>query len=201
MRTVAAIDTSQHLLWLGSRSFGVVALILVAVAVGLGLALSTRISGRPGASSRIKTLHEAVSLVSLLAIIGHGMLLLGDSYLRPSWIQIAVPFLLPNHTLWTGIGVIAGWLALLFTASFYLRRRIGVALWRKLHRFTPLVFALGLAHTMGSGTDSGSVWLILMLALAAAPVALVGGLRVIRLADPPTGAVTSGPDSGPRATA
>lgn len=172
-------DPSQHLFWLGSRALGIVAMLLVSVSVGFGLALSVRIGGRPGMPARLKTLHEAVALISLIAIAGHGLLLLGDSYLHPSISQIAVPFLLPNKTPWTGLGVIAGWLAMLFGLSFYVRKRIGVKLWRKLHRWTILVFILGLVHTIGSGTDGRSAWLIAMLALAAAPVALIGSLRVL----------------------
>ena len=177
----AAVGTDQHLLWLGSRSLGVVAMVLVSISVGLGLALSVKVSGRPGMASRLKTLHEAVALVSLFAIAGHGLLLLGDGYLHPTLAQIAVPFLLPNHPVWTGLGVVAGWLTLLFTVSFYLRGRIGIRLWRRVHRWTIVVFGLGLAHTFGSGTDTGSAWLVALLALAAAPVGLVGGLRLIKL--------------------
>ena len=179
--SLALVGTGQHLLWLGSRSLGVVAMVLVSVSVGLGLALSAKVSGRPGMASRLRTLHEAVALVSIVAIAGHGLLLLGDAYLRPTLAQVAVPFLLPNHPVWTGLGVIAGWLALLFTVSFYVRERIGIRLWRKLHRWTIVVFGLGLVHTLGSGTDSGSTWLIALLALAAVPVALVGGLRLVKL--------------------
>lgn len=184
MSPLAQIQTNQHLLWLGSRSLGIVAMVLVSASVGLGLALSARVRGRPGIASRFKTLHEAVALVSLIAIAGHGLLLLGDNYLHPTLAQISIPFLLPNHTLWTGIGVIAGWLALLFTLSFYVRQRIGVSLWRRIHRWTVVVFGLGLIHTIGAGTDSRSAWLIVVLALVTVPVALVGGLRLIKLAGP-----------------
>jgi methionine sulfoxide reductase heme-binding subunit len=172
-------DPSQHLFWLGSRALGIVAMLLVSVSVGFGLALSVRIGGKPGMPARLKTLHEAVALVSLIAIGGHGLLLLGDSYLHPSIAQVAIPFLLPNRTSWTGLGVIAGWLAMVLGLSFYVRKRIGVKLWRKLHRWTILVFILGLVHTIGSGTDGHSAWLIAMLALVAAPVALIGSLRVL----------------------
>lgn len=173
-------DPTQHLFWLGSRSLGIVAMLLVSVSTGFGLALSVRASNRPGAAARFKTLHESVALVSLFAIVGHGLLLIGDSYLHPTLSQIAIPFTLANNTLWTGVGVIAGWLALVLGLSFYVRKKIGVALWRKLHRFTILVFGLGIAHTIGSGTDGRAAWLIAMLALVALPVALLGGLRLTR---------------------
>lgn len=172
-------DPGQHIFWLASRSLGIVAILLVSVSVGLGLALSLRLDARPGASARVKTLHEAVALTSLVAIVAHGLLLLGDSYLHPGLVAVAVPFVLSHQPVWTGLGVIAGWLAILLGLSFYVRRWIGVKLWRKLHRLTIVVFALGVVHTIGAGTDGGSTWLIATVAIAAAPVALLGGLRLL----------------------
>lgn len=77
-------------------------------------------------------------------------------------------------------GITSGYLAALLGLSFYARRRIGAKRWRKLHRATPAVYALGLVHTFGSGTDQGVIWLrIVMLASAAAAIALIA-MRVRR---------------------
>jgi DMSO/TMAO reductase YedYZ heme-binding membrane subunit len=57
------------------------------------------------------------------------------------------------------------------------RRWIGVKVWRWLHRWTLAVYGLGIVHTLGSGTDATSAWLIALLALTAAPVAVVATLR------------------------
>jgi sulfoxide reductase heme-binding subunit YedZ len=173
----AVVDPSQHLFWLGSRSLGIVALLMAASSVGLGLALSMRIDSRPGAASRLRVVHESIALISLVAIGGHG-LLLGDSFLHPTLAQVTVPFAFNYRQPWMGLGLIAGWLALAFTLSFYVRKQIGTALWRKLHRWTFLVFVLGLVHALGTGTDSRSTWLIALLGLAAAPVILLGARRL-----------------------
>lgn len=178
-RTQSLTDPTQHLFWLGSRSLGIVAMVLVSVSVGLGLAMSARLGARPGATARLKTLHEAVALTSMIAIVGHGLLLLGDSYLKPNLAQIAIPFTLTHRPAWTGIGVLAGWLALFLGLSFYVRRWIGVRLWRWLHRWTIAVYVMGIAHTIGSGTDGTSIWLVVMLALAAVPVVFIGAYRLI----------------------
>lgn len=178
MIATGLLDPGDHLFWLGSRALGIVAMLLVSVSMGLGLALSTRLGQRPGSAARFKVLHEAVALVSLVAIAGHALLLLGDNFLHPTIAQVTVPFLLPDHTFWTGIGVIAGWLAVVFALSYYVRKQIGTKLWRKLHRWTVLVFALGIGHTIGSGTDGRTTWLIVMLALVSVPVALIGSLRL-----------------------
>lgn len=174
----ALSDPSAHAFWLASRGLGVVAMLLLSVAVGLGLTLGGRMATRPGAAAWLKTAHEAVTLTALGAIAGHGLLLLGDTYLHPSLAQIAVPFTLPSQPFWTGVGVIGAWLAALLGLSFYVRSWIGVATWKRLHRWTLLAYALSLAHTIGSGTDAHSTWLIGLLAASTGGVVALAARRV-----------------------
>jgi sulfoxide reductase heme-binding subunit YedZ len=180
-------DPGQHLFWIASRALGVVALLFVAVSVGMGLAMSMRSAKGPGAMARLKTLHEAAALTALLAIAGHGLTLLGDSYLRPGLSGIVVPFAMPHQPLWTGLGVIGGWLAALFGLTFYVRRWIGPKLWRKMHRWTLAVYVLAVAHTLGTGTDSASLWLVIILIATIAPLAVMAALRYLPGDDPPRG--------------
>ena len=170
-------DPGPHLFWLASRSLGVVAMLLVSAAVACGLALSGRMSRRPGASSWLKTAHEALTLTALGAIAGHGLLLLGDPYLHPGLSGITLPFALASQSVWTGVGIIGAWLAAILGLSYYARRWIGVAAWRWLHRWTLLAYVLCLAHSIGSGTDSRSAWLLVLFAAMTVPVITVGAVR------------------------
>jgi methionine sulfoxide reductase heme-binding subunit len=172
-------DPSHHLFWLSSRAFGVVAMVLVSLSVGVGLALAARLGRRPGLPARLKRLHESLALAGLIAIAAHGLLLLGDSYLRPGLAGIALPFALASQPVWTGVGIIAGWLAAIIGLSFYVRRWIGVAVWRWLHRWTIAVYLLGIAHTLGSGTDATSAWLLALLGITALPAAFVWTYRLL----------------------
>jgi sulfoxide reductase heme-binding subunit YedZ len=175
----STIDPGQHIWWLASRSIGVVAMVLVSLSMAFGLALSGRFLHGPGVAVRTKTLHEALALSGLLAIVLHGLLLLPDPYLRPGLAGISVPFALASQPVWTAVGVVAGWLAAIVTLSFYVRRWIGVAVWRWLHRWTFAVYVMGLAHTLGSGTDAGEAWLLATLGLTTAPVLVVGTHRAL----------------------
>jgi methionine sulfoxide reductase heme-binding subunit len=177
-------DPGQHLFWLGSRAFGVVALLMSAFSVGLGLAMSGRMSDDPGYT---KKLHEATALTALLAIAAHGLLLLGDTYLKPGLAGILVPFATPVDGFWTGLGIIAGWLAAILGLSFYARRWIGNTAWRRMHRWTLAVYVLGAAHTLGSGTDSGSIWLLAIVIATAAPILLFALARFFPPADRASG--------------
>jgi methionine sulfoxide reductase heme-binding subunit len=179
LRSSSYTDPSQHVFWLASRAVGVVALILVALSVGIGLALSGRISREPGAPSWFKHLHESVALISLVAIAAHGLLLLGDGYLKPGLSGIAIPFQISVSSFWTGIGIIAGWLAALLGLSFYARCWITTRVWRWMHRWTLAVYVLGVAHALRSGTDARSMWLLAIVGATAAPIVFTATYRYL----------------------
>jgi sulfoxide reductase heme-binding subunit YedZ len=172
------IDPGQHLWWLASRSMGVVAMVLVSMSVAVGLAMSGKLVRGPGVASRLRTMHESLALSGLFAIGLHGLLLLPDTYLRPGLAGIAIPFVSSHSRLWTALGVTAGWMSAVITASFYVRRWIGVKAWRWLHRWTLGVWVLGIAHTLGSGTDAGAAWLVAMLSISTVPVLVAGAHRL-----------------------
>ena len=127
--------------WLASRSAGIVAMIAVSASVLIGLLMANNLPRRRGAKKRLLALHESTALVGLLAISLHGLLLLGDSWVKPGLTGIAVPFTMSYRPEFTGLGIIAGWGAAALGLSFYVRRHIGGALWRKLHRLTIAVWA------------------------------------------------------------
>lgn len=170
-------DPGQHVFWIASRSLGVVALVLVAVSVGLGLAVASGLVKGVGPRARVKQLHEATALAGLLAIAGHGLALLGDSYLHPGIAGIAVPFVGAYRALWTGLGIVGGYLAAILGLTFYVRGRIGPRLWRRMHRWTLAVYVLGVIHTIGAGTDTGTPWLVAILIATAAPIVLFATIR------------------------
>ncbi len=102
------------------------------------------------------------------------MTLLGDSFLKPGLTGIAIPLAIDYRPFFVATGIVGGYLAALLGLSFYARRRIGGKRWRKLHRATPVVYVLGLVHTLGAGTDASSSWLrAFMLATAVPALALL----------------------------
>jgi sulfoxide reductase heme-binding subunit YedZ len=172
-------DPISHLWWLASRASGVVALILVTISVGIGLTMSAKLMRKRGLGPKLAAIHEQTALAGLIAIGVHAVTLLGDPWLHPSLAGIAVPFAMGYRTFFTGLGIIGGWLAALLGLSFYVRRHIGPALWRKAHRATVVVYVLGLIHTIGAGTDAGTPWLGWFMALTAIPMAALFVRRVI----------------------
>jgi methionine sulfoxide reductase heme-binding subunit len=171
----AATAVGPHLFWITSRAAGIAALILSSASVCVGLSMGRRVKGVTGPDLRVT--HEALSLATLAALAVHGLTLLGDSFLKMSLSEVAIPFLGSYRTLWTSTGIIAFWGLALLGPSYYLRRRIGVARWKKLHRFTALAWLLGIVHSLGEGTDAGQAWFLAMTAIAVLPPLMLLGVR------------------------
>ena len=80
--------------------------------------------------------------------------------MSPSVADLTVPFVSSFNRLWTSVGIACGWDA--DPRSLLLRRaRIGVQRWRRLHRFTAVVWLASIAHALGKGTDAGQAWFLL----------------------------------------
>ena len=182
--------------WLASRSAGIVALLCVTGSVVLGLLMANNIPRRAGAKARLRPMHEAIALASLVALAVHGLSLLGDPWLRPGISGISIPFSSHYRPLYTGIGVIAGYGIALLGLSFYVRRQIGARRWRQIHRFTVAAYALAIIHVLGAGTDAGQRWLEVVLLASVAPVVILFAMRM--LSGPGTGSPPR-PRTPPRA--
>jgi sulfoxide reductase heme-binding subunit YedZ len=148
--------------------------------------MAGRLIRSPAARARATRLQEALALTGLMAIAAHGLLLLGDSYLRPGLAGVALPFAMPHRTLWTGLGVLGGWLTAIVGLSFYVRRWIGTRTWRWLHRWTFAVYGLSVVHTLGAGSDARSAWLLAILGATALPIAFAATFRLLSRKRPRT---------------
>ena len=166
--------------WLASRAAGIVALTCIAASVVLGLTMAGKVMQRPGLARKLVAVHEHTALAGLVATAVHGITLLGDSVFKPGLAGIAIPFVVDYRPAFTGMGIIAGWLAAALGLSFYARKRIGPQLWRKLHRATIVVYALAVAHTAGAGSDAGQLWLQAYLVATSAVVLFLLIMRMLK---------------------
>jgi sulfoxide reductase heme-binding subunit YedZ len=155
-----------------------VAYVLLSAAVVIGLAMALGLTP-PRARAVVRVAHERVALLALGAIAAHGVLLLGDPWLHPSATDLVVPFAIGYRPLWTGPGILAADLAAVLALSYYARARIGARRWRKAHRLIPVAWALAAVHVIGAGTDAGSLWLQVVLALTIAACLVLLAARAV----------------------
>jgi methionine sulfoxide reductase heme-binding subunit len=181
---VSGRDPVEFGWWLASRASGIVALVLIAASVTIGLAMAARAFRKPGLPKLLIAVHEHAALAALVAIAVHGLTLLGDAWLNPGPVGIAVPFAMEYEPVFTGIGIIGGYLAAILGLTFYVRRRVGTRRWRNLHRLTPLVYVLGVVHTLGAGTDAGTPWMPAILITTGTPILYLGIVRALPPARP-----------------
>jgi methionine sulfoxide reductase heme-binding subunit len=153
----------EHFFWITSRAAGIVALLASSAAVTAGLLIGAR-RGRD-----LRAVHETLALATIAALAVHALALLGDGYLRPTLADLAIPFVSAYERFWMAVGITGGWMMIVLGLSYYARGRIGVARWRSLHRLTAVAWILGIAHALGQGTDAGTAWFLLGLALFALP--------------------------------
>lgn len=171
-------DPTPHLFWITSRAAGFAALVLASLAVSAGLLMSTKLI--KGRTSELRAAHDTLALGTIVAIVVHGLALLGDQFLHPSIADIAIPFVSSYKTFWTSLGIVSGWALIVLGLSYYVRRWIGAVRWRKLHRFTALAWLAGLFHSLGEGTDAGQLWFLAMVALVAIPALALLATRLAR---------------------
>jgi methionine sulfoxide reductase heme-binding subunit len=171
-------DPTPHLFWITSRAAGFAALLLASLAVSAGVLMSTKLL--KGRTSELRSAHDTLALAAIVALLVHSVALLGDQFLHPSIADIAIPFVSGYKTFWTSLGIVGGWGLTLLGLSYYARRYMGAARWRKLHRFTALAWLAGLAHALGEGTDAGQLWFLAMTALVVIPALALLATRLAR---------------------
>jgi sulfoxide reductase heme-binding subunit YedZ len=152
-------------------------MVLASASVGVGLAMGGKLFKRFGGSDR-RHIHQILSLSVMVALAVHALALLGDTYLRPTLLDVTVPFALSYKTIPTSIGIVAAWSIVALGLSYYLRTKIGYQRWKAIHGFTVLAWIGGLVHTFTEGTDAGQLWFIALILLTAAPAFLLLVMRV-----------------------
>jgi sulfoxide reductase heme-binding subunit YedZ len=75
--------------------------------------------------------------------------------------------------------VIAAYLAALLGLTYYARGMIGPRRWRKLHRITPVIYVLAVAHLLGAGSDRGTIGVRLLVLGTAVPIGALLGVRLL----------------------
>lgn len=140
--------------WYVTRSAGLIAYLLMWLSTVWGIAVSSKSFDPVLHRTFTYDLHEFLSLLGIGFILLHIVVLLGDKYLPFSVAEILVPFISAYRPIWVGVGIIALYLTLLVSITFYLRRWIGLKTFRVIHVASYLGFFGAALHGLLSGTDS-----------------------------------------------
>jgi predicted ferric reductase len=159
--------TAAKSYWFVSRASGVLAYLLLTLSVLWGLMQSGAIL-RPIIPPVLALgMHNFLSWAALIMVALHALILLGDGFIKMGLVHLFIPFIAPYQPFWVGLGVIAFYLALLLSLSFYARRYIGQKTFRHFHYISYLAFILVTLHGLVSGTDSSHLLVLYVLSAGA----------------------------------
>jgi DMSO/TMAO reductase YedYZ heme-binding membrane subunit len=169
--------------WYLTRSTGAVALVLLTISVVLGILGSVRFSVAPRwPRFAIDALHRDTSLLVIAFVALHVITSVLDGFAPISLIDGLIPFRSPYRPLWLGLGAVSFDLLLALVATSLLRRRLGYRAWRAIHWLAYVSWPVAVLHTVGTGTDVKSWWLLLLTVLCVAAVLIAVLVRVGRAA-------------------
>lgn len=142
--------------WYLSRGSGIIAYVLLWLSMMLGTGITNKIGSLfPGLPATID-LHKFTSLLGLAFGFFHGFILLGDSFIGFTITQIFLPFSVTYLPFAVGLGQTALYLWLILDVSFYIRKKIGVKVWRAIHFASFGTFLSVLVHAILTGSDSST---------------------------------------------
>ena len=153
LNALFAVDSVQ-MWWYITRSAGIIAYLLLWFSTAWGLAVSNKILDPILHRMLTFDFHQFTSLIAIGFLILHISVLTFHRYLPFTWAQVLIPFIAPYRALWVGIGVIAFYLTILVTFTFYIRSRIGMRTFRTIHALSLVAYLGATLHGLYAGTDS-----------------------------------------------
>jgi hypothetical protein len=148
--------------WYLTRGTGVVALLLLTVGLVLGVMGPTAFRTSRLPRFAVSALHRNVTLLALALVVVHVVTTILDGYTPIGLRDAFVPFVASYRPVWLGLGAVAFDLLLALIATSLLRNRLGLRAWRAVHWLAYASWPVALLHSLGTGSDVRSAWLILL---------------------------------------
>lgn len=158
--------STELALWYVGRGTGVASLLLLTVVMVLGVGSR---SGRPVFGLprfAVVALHRTASLLSVAFLLVHVVTLWLDPQSALRVVDLLLPFDASYRPLWMGLGTLGLDLMAAIVVTSLLRQRIGVRAWRAVHWLAYLSWPVALGHTLGTGTDRTTWWLLTLSGLS-----------------------------------
>ena len=175
----ASVAANSQVYWYMARAAGVVAYLLLWGSVAWGILVSSKLVNDWVKPALVYELHKFLSILAMIVGLFHGLILLGDTYMNFSLLDILIPFRSAYQPFWVGLGILGFYLTAILVASFYIKKHLGHRTWRLLHFSSFGVWVMTTLHGLVAGTDTST---ILMKVIYTVAVVSVGYLLTHRLA-------------------
>ena len=184
--------TSSPIDWYAARAGGVAAYVLLTLNVSIGLLMTGKKAMKHWPRFALEDVHRFTGILTGTFVVLHITTVAIDSYLPFSPLSLAVPFISTYRPIWIGLGIVAAELLLaLAITNHYRNTKLSYRTWRRWHYVNFAVWTAATFHSIGSGTDRSTTWLLAIDAVAVGTVCALTTWRILRLSDR-TGAVVRG---------
>lgn len=163
MLSIAA-TTSPTAYWYLTRGTGTVALILLTLSVALGVANVRRVRTDRMPRFVLDAVHRNASLLAMAFLLVHILTSLLDGFAPIRLVDVIIPFVSAYRPLWLGFGALAFDLLAAIAVTSILRRRFGYRTWRIVHWAAYASWPVALLHGLGTGSDTKTGWMLLVVA-------------------------------------
>jgi predicted ferric reductase len=145
--------------WILIRASGIGAYLALFAAVAWGLIATTSFFSSRLVKSASILIHQVLGSVALALLAIHLTGLVLDRFVRFEVLDLFVPFRTDIRPLGVAFGIVAMYASVIVLASSWVRKRIPLTWWRRLHVLAAPAFAMTLIHGMVVGTDTTKGWL------------------------------------------
>jgi sulfoxide reductase heme-binding subunit YedZ len=170
---------SSQVFWFATRGAGIVSLILITVVVCLGILTVLRWQTQDWPRFLTAELHRNLALLSIVFLAIHIVTAVVDPFAKMGFLSAIVPFVSPYRPLWVGLGVLSVDLGVAVIITSLLRSRIGEQAWRVVHWAAYGAWPLAVIHSIGSGSDTWAVWMLVIHGSCIGAVALAVVWRLL----------------------
>ncbi|HEX9017608.1 MAG TPA: hypothetical protein VF806_00370 [Anaerolineaceae bacterium] len=145
---------SVQVMWYITRAAGLTSYLVLWLSVAWGLAVSSKILDNMLHRTFTYDFHQFISLLAIGFILIHMISLMFDHYLPYSAAQLLIPGLSTYRPIWVAVGIVAFYLTMLVTVTFYMRGKIGMKAFRSIHTLSLVAYLGSTIHGLLSGTDA-----------------------------------------------
>jgi sulfoxide reductase heme-binding subunit YedZ len=172
----ASVGPSAY--WYLTRATGITALILLTLSVVLGVIDVERYTTTRTPRFVIDGVHRTASLLAVAFLVVHIVTAALDSFASIPLIDAVVPFVGSYRPLWLGLGAASFDLLLAIVITSLARRRLGYRTWRATHWLAYASWPVALLHSLGTGSDIKTTWMVALSGVCLAAVLLAVCVRV-----------------------
>jgi predicted ferric reductase len=169
--------SSWFSVWDTTRALALTSYLLLFGSIVAGILQSMKIMP-PKSRANLSIAHTLTGWLGLLFGVTHGLVLLYDTYVGYSIVEILIPFAAKKDPMEIGLGVIAMYIIFLLVLSSDLLKRLGKKVWRSVHYLAFPAFLMALYHGISIGTDTAIPGIKIMYIITGLTVTILVILRI-----------------------